>query len=123
MPELDISIEVTEAFLGPLVADWNRLAREELEALQQSPLDNNAGVTVSFGGAARTYSGYEYLEFRLEDPDSFVLCCRVEGTCGQMSFQTHHPVVQLQGDSARALQWISAVVGRQRGRQTIPAPR
>jgi len=108
MPELDVSTDVAEAFLGPLVADWNRLALDELDSLQESALRDDPRIKVSYGGAVRTPYGYEYLEFHFEYPTTFALCCRVEGTHGQLSFQTHHPVIQVQGDAARAAQWVIA---------------
>lgn len=111
MPELDVSIEVAEAFLRPLVTEWNRLARDDLEALQDSPLPDDPRIKLSFGGAARAHNGYEYLEFHLQDPASFTLRCLIEGTCGCLSFQTHHPVIQVQGDAASASRWVFARAG------------
>ena len=114
MPELDISTEVAEAFLRPLMADWNRLGRDELEAIQESPLRDDPRIKLHFNGAVRTPYGYEYLEFHFDYPASLVLCCRIEGTLGRLSFQTHHPVILVQGDTTHAAQWVVARVSQPR---------
>ena len=85
------------------------MAKGELERLDQCAFGRDPAVTVRYEGVEQS-PFYECLVFSFEKPDAFRLIFQVEGRIGGLSFQTHHPVLRISGDTTAGKTWLYAAI-------------
>jgi len=102
-----ISDDVIERFLGPLLGEWNRLG-PDLRTARSVPLASDPSCALSFLGEHLSPYGYDCVQLELRREGQFALRLQIEGRPGDLSLQTHHPVVSVEGDEAACLDWMEA---------------
>jgi hypothetical protein len=95
-----------EGFLEPLLAEWNRLAPDNLRALHAAPIASCLDGRVGYVAEDRSVYGYEFVELEIRADPAFTMRLQLEGRFGDLSMSTHLPVVRVEGDVKACATWL-----------------